>query len=85
MPVLPSYRSQLIDLLCKSIDWFPYEGNTGTSWVKVRRFSVTDTGYYNMKIAQLGTTETVLNLELWNVLRNKYESIGSLSMCRSKT
>ena len=30
VPVLPSYRSQSIDLLCKSIDWFLYEGNTGT-------------------------------------------------------
>ena len=29
MPVLPSYRHQSIDLLCKSIDWFLYEGNTG--------------------------------------------------------
>ena len=28
--VLPSYRNQSIDLLCKSIDWFLYEGNTGT-------------------------------------------------------
>ena len=26
--VLPSYRNQSIDLLCKSIDWFLYEGNT---------------------------------------------------------
>ena len=31
MPLLPSYRNQLIDLLCKSVDWFLYEGNTGTS------------------------------------------------------
>ena len=28
--VLPSYRNQSIDLLCKSIDWFLYQGNTGT-------------------------------------------------------
>ena len=28
MPVLPSYRNQ------KSIDWFLYDGNTGTKWVK---------------------------------------------------
>ena len=33
MPVLPSYRNQSIDLLCKSIDWFLYEGKTGTYWV----------------------------------------------------
>ena len=26
MPVLPSYRNQSIDLLCKSIDWFLSEG-----------------------------------------------------------
>ena len=30
VPVMPSYRNQLIDLLCISIDWFLYEGNTGT-------------------------------------------------------
>ena len=29
MPVLSSYRSQLIDLLYKSIGWFLYVGNTG--------------------------------------------------------
>ena len=29
MPVLSSYRNQLIDLLYKSIDWFLYKGNTG--------------------------------------------------------
>ena len=27
MPVLPSYRNQSNDLLCKSIDWFLHEGN----------------------------------------------------------
>ena len=27
MPVLPSYRNQLIDLRSKSIDWFLFEGN----------------------------------------------------------
>ena len=36
MPVLLSYRNQSVDLLCKSIDWFLYEGNTGTSWVKIK-------------------------------------------------
>ena len=29
----PSYWNQSIDLLCISIDWFLYEGNTGTSYV----------------------------------------------------
>ena len=33
MPVLPSYRNQSIVLLCKSVDWFLIEGNTGTEWV----------------------------------------------------
>ena len=28
--VLPSYRNQSIDLMCKSVDWFLYEGNAGT-------------------------------------------------------
>ena len=26
--LLPSYRNQLIDLLCKSMDWFLFESNT---------------------------------------------------------
>ena len=29
--MLPLYRNQSIDLLCKSIDWFLFEGNTGTN------------------------------------------------------
>ena len=33
VPVLRSYKNQSIDLLCKSIDWFLYEGSTGTQWV----------------------------------------------------
>ena len=41
MPVLPSYRSQLIDLLFKSINWFLYEGNTGTSWVNALYWIIT--------------------------------------------
>ena len=34
MPVLLSYRNQSIGLLCKSTDWFLYEGNTCIYWVK---------------------------------------------------
>ena len=30
MPKLPWY---LIDLLCKSIEWFLYDGNVGVKWV----------------------------------------------------
>ena len=32
MPVFPSHRNQSIDLLCKLIDSFLYEGNIGTYW-----------------------------------------------------
>ena len=28
-PKLPLYRKQSIDLLCKSTDWFLYDGNVG--------------------------------------------------------
>ena len=31
--MLPSYRNQSIDLLCKSIDLFLYEDNTGSEWI----------------------------------------------------
>ena len=34
MPVLPSYRNQPIDLMCKSVDWFLHEDITSISWVK---------------------------------------------------
>ena len=27
--MFPSYRNQSVDLLCKSIDWFLYDGNIG--------------------------------------------------------
>ena len=42
MPVLSSYRNQSFDLLRKSTDQFPYEGNTGTQWVngKLRQLKV---------------------------------------------
>ena len=42
MPVL------LLYLLCKSIDWFLYEGNTGTEWVSIdfsRERKPTDNSY----------------------------------------
>ena len=31
-PNLPMYRKQLIDLICKSIDWFLHDGNFGSFW-----------------------------------------------------
>ena len=34
MPVLLSYRNQSIDFLCKSIDWFLYESNTGINGLR---------------------------------------------------
>ena len=34
MPVLLTYRHQSIDLHCKSVDWFLYEGNTDIQCVK---------------------------------------------------
>ena len=40
MPVLPSYRNQSTGLLCKSIDWFLYEGNKSAEWVKEYRVQV---------------------------------------------
>ena len=32
--MLPSYRNQSIDLLCKSMDWFLYEGNITLSGLR---------------------------------------------------
>ena len=42
MPVLPSYRRQSTDLRSKSIDWFLYEGNTGTYLVKLNALCFID-------------------------------------------
>ena len=33
-PMLKSYRNQLIDLYCKSIDWFLYDDNIGLKRVE---------------------------------------------------
>ena len=33
--MFPSYRNQSINLHCKSIDWFLYEGNIGMKKVKI--------------------------------------------------
>ena len=33
VPVLLSYKDQSIDLHSKSIDWFLYDGNSGTEWI----------------------------------------------------
>ena len=42
VPVLPSYRNQSIDLPSKSIDQFPYEGNTDTLWVTKNAYAHTN-------------------------------------------
>ena len=33
--MLFSYRNHSIDMLCKSINWFLYEGKTGLKWVNL--------------------------------------------------
>ena len=40
-PMLPSYGTQSIDLLCKSIDHFLYEGNIGPRWVNNKEIKIT--------------------------------------------
>ena len=32
-PKSPSYRNQSIDLFCKSVDWFLYDGNFGETFI----------------------------------------------------
>ena len=51
------HRNQAIDLLCKSIDWFLYEGNTGIWWVNqiTPRLATSDCkGYETLKKVFLG-------------------------------
>ena len=56
MPVLPSYRNQSIDLLCKSMDWFLYEGN------------ITLSGLRNLP-ARLSTIVALLVLNSFNIFK----------------
>ena len=51
--MLPSYRNQSIDLLCKSMDWFLYEGN------------ITFSGLRNLP-ARLSTIVALLVLDSFN-------------------
>ena len=54
MPVLPSYRNQSIDLVCKSIDWFLYEGSTGIQWVNTVEMLIFHCIYaFNEKLASI--------------------------------
>ena len=34
VPLLPPHRNQSTSLLCKSFDWFPYEGNNNDNGLK---------------------------------------------------
>ena len=64
MPVLPSYRNQSIGLLCKSIDWFLYEENTGIKWVKkqFRDFLNTNIIQKSISTRQLKTATQNVNV-----------------------
>ena len=57
MPVLLSYRNQSIDLLCKSIDWLLYEGNTGIQWVNFTKL-----------ITHMSDRVTALAVQKWDDL-----------------
>ena len=85
MPVLPSYRNQSIDLLCKSIDWFLYEGNTGIYWVNYEHIHCTHL------VSFVNDFDTFSSDELWSdfrkayiygslVLYNKFSKIYRISM-----
>ena len=63
MPVLPSYRNQSIDLQSKSIDWFLYKGNTGTSLCLKRYFTlqvVQDTYSFELQKDTYGAATLIL-------------------------
>ena len=64
MSVLPSYRNQSIGLLCKSIDWFLYEENTGIKWVKkqFRDFLNTNIIQKSISTRQLKTATQNVNV-----------------------
>ena len=37
--MIPSYWNQSVDLLCKSTDWFLYDGNSGRLKVKMECYA----------------------------------------------
>ena len=41
--MFPSYRNKSVDLLCKSTDWFQYDGNIGRLKVKTLQSTVNET------------------------------------------
>ena len=74
VPVLPSYRNQSIDLQSKSFDRFLYEGNNGTSWVKVVStcFCFKKSFFENQK--RSGTSFSAL-LSVWFLKKNVFHAI----------
>ena len=48
MPVLPSYRNQLIDLLRKSIDWFYTGATRALNWLQIN--GLYDKGFRHQRV-----------------------------------
>ena len=57
-----SYRNQLINLICKPVDWFLYHGNFECEWIKEMKpalafnFHQISTGVWNSSDSLLQTT-----------------------------
>ena len=71
--MLSSCRNQSIDLLCKSIGWFLYEGKTGTYWVNIGADNV---------IKQPWSTAPVKYFEQSKKNQAKLGIIWNLNICR---
>ena len=79
MAVLPSYRNQSIDLLCKSIDWFLYEGNTGIGWVNFKGMTVIFEGFLRA-LTVINSSQTVQSYRFENFYLN-YKVTGNI-LCK---
>ena len=79
MAVLPSYRNQSIDLLCKSIDWFLYEGITGIEWVNFKGMTVIFEGFLRA-LTVINSSQTVQSYRSENFYLN-YKVTGNI-LCK---
>ena len=72
--MLPSYRNQSIDLLCKSIDLFLYEDNTGSEWINQIFLNIMNSFLNIMKSALIYLSSKFLSKFLQYYLNKQLEN-----------
>ena len=72
--MLPSYRNQSIDLLCKSIDLFLYEDHTGSEWINQIFLNIMNSFLNIMKSALIYLSSKFLSKFLQYYLNKQLEN-----------